>query len=129
MLGLGHVPTRRRDCIVGLTSLAAWFLAARGTTAAAPAALLASVPIELAGDWGGSPQPAVLRVVTRMREVCLADFSLVSDRQPERLRIDYRAGTQPSVWLHAEPPHTAWIIVPTGGRDWCKLAYQFGHEL
>jgi hypothetical protein len=128
MLGLGHLPARRRDCIVGLASLAAWFLAARGTSAA-PAALLASVSIELAGDWGGSPQPAVLRVVTRMREVCLADLSLVSDRQPERLRIDHRAGAQPSVWLHAEPPRTAWIIVSIGGRDWCKLAYQFGHEL
>ena len=24
---------------------------------------------------------------------------------------------------------TAWIIVNVGSRDWCKLAYQFGHEL
>ena len=128
MLGLGPLPTRR-DSIVGLASLAAWLLAARRTAPAAPAALLASAPIELAGDWGGSPQPAVLRVVTRMREVCLAGLNLVSDRQPERLRIDHRAGAQPSVWLHAEPPRTAWIIVSIGGRDWSKLAYQFGHEL
>ena len=23
----------------------------------------------------------------------------------------------------------AWIIVDVGTRDWCNLAYQFGHEL
>jgi hypothetical protein len=119
----------RRDCLFGMAGLSAWMLAARTAGAAPPAASLALVPIELAGDWGGSPQPAVLRVVTRMREVCVADVGLLSDRQPEQLRIDHRAGAQPSVWLHSEPPRTAWIIVSIGGRDWSKLAYQFGHEL
>jgi hypothetical protein len=124
-----HLMISRRESIVGLTTLAACSLATRGTAAAATAALLASAPIELNGEWGGSPQPAVLRVITRMREVCLSDIDFISDRQPERLRIEHRKGAQPSIWLHAEPPTTAWIIVSIGDRDWSKLAYQFGHEL
>jgi hypothetical protein len=31
-----------------------------------------------------------------------------------------------ALWIHRE---TAWIIVDIGARDWCNLAYQFGHEL
>jgi hypothetical protein len=35
----------------------------------------------------------------------------------------------PALWLHADQASTAWIIVDIGPDDWCKLAYQFGHEL
>jgi hypothetical protein len=35
----------------------------------------------------------------------------------------------PAIWLHPDGSRIAWIIVDIGGRDWSKLAYQFGHEL
>ena len=35
----------------------------------------------------------------------------------------------PAIWLHTNNPTTGWIIVDVGTRDWCNLAYQFGHEL
>jgi hypothetical protein len=83
----------------------------------------------MAGNWGGSPPPAVLAVISRVRDVSLANVRLLSDRQPQRLRIDQHSSSPPAIWLHADPPETAWIIVNIGSRDWSKLAYQFGHEL
>jgi hypothetical protein len=118
---------RRREFIALLGAAAAAPLALR--TAAAEPATLASAPLELAGEWGGSPRPAAMRVLARMREVCLEGVGLVSDRQPERLRVDAHDSGPPAVWLHADPPRTAWVIVDIGARDWSKLAYQFGHEL
>jgi hypothetical protein len=35
----------------------------------------------------------------------------------------------PAIWLHTSPAQTAWIITSVGERDWCRLAYQFGHVL
>jgi hypothetical protein len=64
-----------------------------------------------------------------MRDVCLSGITLLSDRQPDALHVDNRSTGSPFIWLHTEPPNTAWIIVDIGTRDWCKLAYQFGHEL
>jgi hypothetical protein len=64
-----------------------------------------------------------------MREVSLAGVKLVSHQQPDKLRIDEHRSGPPAIWLHSDPPKTAWIIVDTGALDWCKLAYQFGHEL
>jgi hypothetical protein len=52
----------------------------------------------------------------------------VSDRQPERLRVEAHDSGLPAIWLYVDPPHTAWVIVDSA-RDWSKLAYQFGHEL
>jgi hypothetical protein len=84
------------------------FIALLGAAAAAPfplrtaAATLATAPLELAGDWGGSPRPAAMRVLARMREVCFAGVGLVSDRQPERLRVDAHDNGLPAVWLHAD---------------------------
>ena len=95
---------------------------------AAPVTLL-SAPLEMGGEWGGSLPQAAARVIERMREVSLASVRLVSDQQPERLRIDDHSSGPPAIWLHDDPPQTAWIIVDIGARDWCKLAYQFGHEL
>jgi hypothetical protein len=90
---------------------------------------LASVPIEVVGDWGGSLPGAALTVVSRMRAVSLAGVRLLSDRQPGRLRVDSHTSGSPAVWLHDDGTPIAWVIVDIGPRDWSKLAYQFGHEL
>jgi hypothetical protein len=94
-----------------------------------PKGSLLTAPLELAGLWPSSPPDAVTRVLTRMREVCLSGLKLVSDRQPDRLRVDEHPEGRPAVWLHNDQTNTAWIIVDTGPHDWCKLSYQFGHEL
>jgi hypothetical protein len=94
-----------------------------------PQVTLLSAPLELAGDWGESLPQAAAVVTSRMREVSLAGVRLVSDQQPDRLRVDDHSSGPPAIWLHTDPPKTAWIIVDIGARDWCKLAYQFGHEL
>jgi hypothetical protein len=88
-----------------------------------------TAPLDIGGEWGQSMPGDARRVVTRMREVCLAGVKLVSDRQPARLRVDDQPTGPPHVWLHSDQPETAWVVVDIGTRDWCKLAYQFGHEL
>jgi hypothetical protein len=57
------------------------------------------------------------------------DVKLVSDQQPERVRVDDHSPGPPAIWLHDKPAQTAWMIVDIGARAWCQLAYQFGHEL
>jgi hypothetical protein len=94
-----------------------------------PTETLISVPLELGGDWGESPQAAAYAVLSRMRDVCLSGITFFSDQQPEKLFVDNHRTGPPCIWLHTEPRNTAWIIVDIGTRDWCKLAYQFGHEL
>ena len=64
-----------------------------------------------------------------MRVACLAGVPLLSDHQPGLLRVDDHAEGPPYIWLHQDQPATAWIAVTVGSRDWCNLAYQFGHEL
>jgi hypothetical protein len=90
---------------------------------------LLTAPLELVGEWGGSPPQDAAAVIARMREVALAGIRLVSDQQPDKLRIDDHSSGPPAIWIHTDPPQTAWIIVDIGPLDWCKLAYQFGHEL
>ncbi len=90
---------------------------------------LATVPIEVKGDWGGSLPSAALTVVTRMRVVGLAGVRLLSDRQPGILTVDSHTSGPPAIWLHDDGTSIAWVIVDVGPRDWSKLAYQFGHEL
>jgi hypothetical protein len=90
---------------------------------------LLAAPLEVGSNWGGSAPTDVAAVVGRMRAACLAGVTLLSDRQPERLRVDAGSGSNPSVRLHAGAPTTAWVAVIVGTRDWCNLAYQFGHEL
>ena len=90
---------------------------------------LATVPIEVMGDWGGSLPGSALTVVTRMRVVSLAGVRLPSDRQPGKLRVDSHTSGPPHIWLHFDGTPIAWIVVDIGPRDWSKLAYQFGHEL
>jgi hypothetical protein len=90
---------------------------------------LLTAPLELAGDWGRMIPHSADEVVELMRHACLDDVRLVSDRQPDRLRVDEHTSGTPAIWLHSDAPTTAWIIVDTGERAWSQLAYQFGHEL
>jgi hypothetical protein len=94
-----------------------------------PTASVLSAPLELGGVWSSSPADAVLRVLSRMREVSLEGVRLLSDRQPNRLHVENHSNGPPAVWLHNDHPNVAWIIVDIGPRDWSKLAYQFGHEI
>ena len=93
------------------------------------AADLATVPIELAGDWGEMVPASVLAVIEKMRAACLEGIRLVSDRQPARIKVDEHRSGPPAIWLHKDEPATAWVIVDVGERAWSQLAYQFGHEL
>jgi hypothetical protein len=90
---------------------------------------LLTAPLELGGSWGQSLRTDAAAVIERMRRACLAGVALLSERQPAKLRVDNHAGSNPSIWLQSEEPMTGWIIVIVGTRDWCNLAYQFGHEL
>ena len=90
---------------------------------------LINAPLELGGSWRGSAPEDAAAVMECMRAACLAGVALRSDHQPEKLRVDDHSGTNPSIWLHTGHPTTGWIIVIVGVRDWCNLAYQFGHEL
>jgi hypothetical protein len=94
-----------------------------------PPITLLSAPLEVGGDWGSSPPNDALAVIARMREVCLSGVRLLSDRQPAKLRVDNHSSGLPHIWLHQEQSDTAWIVVDIGTLDWCKLAYQLGHEL
>ncbi len=90
---------------------------------------LLTADLEISGDWGGSATADVAVVIDAMRSACLTGVALLSERQPETLRVEDRSGNNPSVWLHTERPTIAWVTVVVGSRDWCNLAYQFGHEL
>lgn len=124
-------PIRRRAFLQFAAVLVLYPRLIREAGAADPstATSLLSAPLELTGDWGESPRQAVAIVITRVRAVSLEGIRLLSDRQPDRLRVEEHSSGSPAIWLHDEPRKTAWIIVDIGGRDWCKLAYQFGHEL
>lgn len=129
----GRVFTRR-TFLVGLAGIAAGFVirrlaAAVPGLASEPTRSLLSVPLELGGVWKSSPADAVLRVLSRVREVSLEGVRLLSDRQPDRLHVDNHPSGWPAVWLHNDHTNTAWIIVDIGPADWSKLSYQFGHEL
>jgi len=88
-----------------------------GARRAQPATItVLSAPLELIGDWDGSPTSAAAAVISRMREVSLSGVRLLSDRQPERLRVDEHSSGSPAIWLHKDPPTTAWIIVDIGAR-------------
>jgi hypothetical protein len=90
---------------------------------------LLSAPLDVHGDWGGSLPGDAATVISRMREACLSGLRLLSDLQPDHLRVDDEASGLPHVWLHEENPTTAWIVVDIATRAWSQLAYQFGHEL
>jgi hypothetical protein len=112
----------------GVSLLCTSELSRAGWAQSAPVTLL-SAPLELIGDWDGSPPADAAAVISRMREVSLSGVRLLSDQQPEKLRVEEHSSGPPAIWLHADPRKTAWIIVDIGARAWCQLAYQFGHEL
>jgi hypothetical protein len=114
--------------LAGVSPLCALELIGAARAQSAPSTLL-SAPLELIGDWDGSPPTDAAAVISRMREVSLSGVRLLSDQQPEKVRVEEHSSGPPAIWLHADPPKTAWIIVDIGALDWCKLAYQFGHEL
>ena len=90
---------------------------------------LLNVPLELGGDWDKAALADVAVVLGRVRAACLEGVALRSDHQPEKLRVDDHSSGPPAIWLHIDNPTTGWIIVDVRAQDWCKLAYQFGHEL
>jgi hypothetical protein len=91
-------------------------------------ATLASAPLELDEGWGGAAADAGA-VIQRVREACLSGIHLVSDRQPQKLRVDEQRAGPPHIWRHEENPDTAWVVVDFAPTHWVQLAYQFGHEL
>src|SRR5229473_381201 len=127
----GRILTRR--AFLGVAGIAAFviprLIAGIPGLASEPTRSLLSVPLELGGVWKSSPADAVLRVLSRVRAVSLEGLRLLSDRQPDRLHVDNHPSGWPAVWLHNDHTNTAWIIVDIGPADWCKLSYQFGHEL
>src|SRR5271154_360400 len=88
---------------------------------------LLSAPLELTGDWGASSPEDGLVVLSRTREVCLSGLRLLSDNQPTTLRVESRSSGPPHIWL--ESSTRAHVVVDGTARDWCRMAYQFGHEL
>jgi hypothetical protein len=125
----GRIQRRAFLQFAALLVLCPRLIRAAGAADPSTATNLLSAPLELTGDWGASPRQAAAIVITRVREVSLEGIRLLSDRQPDRVRVDEHSSGSPAIWLHDDPRKTAWIIVDIGGRDWCKLAYQFGHEL
>src|SRR5262245_8616067 len=123
-VGARQAVTRR-----GILVLSAAAMIAGEARARYEAMTLLDIPLEVRGEWGKSPPRAAVAVISRMREASLAGSSLLSDRQPSRLRVENRTSGNPAIWLHSDAGTVAWIIVNVGGRDWSKLAYQFGHEL
>jgi len=91
---------------------------------------LLSAPIQINGDWGESPPADAALAISHMREACLSELRLLSDHQPDRLRLDNHLSGPPHIWLHRDDnPTMAWIVVNIQPRAWSQLAYQFGHEL
>jgi hypothetical protein len=118
---------RRR--FLALTGAAAFAAAGRAVARDSTSAEnLLTAPIELRGEW--SYRDAVLRVLSRVRAVDLSGLRLLSDRQPARVSVENHKEGPPAIWLHSDEPERAAVIVDIGpSSDWCKLAYQFGHEL
>jgi hypothetical protein len=119
------VNRRRLLLLAGLAVSTSMF----GSVAMAQSKTLLDVPLQLGPEWRGSVPADAKVVLERMRASCLGGLALRSDRQPEALRVDDHASGPPAVWLHKDSPQVAWVFVDVGERDWCNLAYQFGHEL
>src|SRR5262245_48987131 len=104
---------RRRTLVAAVSvviSFPSW-LTRRGRAQSRSPVNLASAPIEIGDDWPGAPSDAALKVVSRVREVALANIRLLSDSQPQRIRVeDHRSGP-PRVSIHKGDPTSAWIIV------------------
>jgi hypothetical protein len=56
-----------------------------------------------------------VRFVARATRLSL--IRLLSDRQPEKLRVDNYTEWWPHVRLHADPPNMAWIFLNVPSQD------------
>jgi len=90
---------------------------------------LQTAPIEFLGDWRESSPEQAAVVIERLRDACLTGIDLLSDRQPDRLRVQSSISGMPHVWLDFQNLTTATVVVDGSGCNWCRLAYQLGHEL
>ena len=61
---------------------------------------LLTAPLEVGEAWNGAARTDAAAVISRMREACLSGIRLVSDRQPDRLRVDDQTSGPPHIWLH-----------------------------
>lgn len=122
---------KRRDlfAMTGGLLLAIRDVFSKAKAAPTPVITLRNAPIEIIGDWGPAGDNDSRAVIARAREACLSGVRLVSDRQPNRLRVEQKASGRPHIWLHDDQPQTAWIVVDIAPLHWSQLAYQFGHEL
>lgn len=82
----------------------------------------------MTGDWADMLTDAVIKVLEMARRSCLTGVRLVSDREPDRIRVESHTSGNPAIWLHPDNSRTAWVIIDIGNRAWIQLAYQFGHE-
>ena len=115
--------------LAAMSVLASASLDLDSAAAAAAKESLLTIPVEIMGSWGGSLPQDARQVILRMRAACLGELRLVSDHQPDRLRIEDASSGPPHVWLHNDPRTIAWVVVDIAPRHWSQLAYQFGHEL
>lgn len=122
----------RRGFLAGLLATASTLVTGRAMAdpadTIAPGITALNAPFELTGGWGDMQQGAVLGVLEITRRSCLTGVRLVSDRQPDRIRVDAHTSGPPEIWLHPDTSRTAWVIIDIGERAWIQLAYQFGHE-
>lgn len=94
-----------------------------------PGLTIRDAPFELTGDWRHMKQQSVMKVLEIVRRSCLTGVRLVSDREPDRIRVDAHTAGNPAIWLHPDQSRTAWFIIDIGEWKWIQLAYQVGHEL
>lgn len=119
----------RRGFLVGLlAAVSAPFTGRAKADEMAPGLTALNAPFELTGDWGDMRPESVLKVLEITRTSCLTGVRLVSDREPNRIRVQETTSGSPSIWLHPDRSRTAWVMVDIGERAWIQLAYQFGHE-
>jgi transposase len=88
---------------------------------------LLTAPLIFEGNWHKSPLNEATQVISIMREECLRGVRLLSDRQPQKLQAVSRLSGGPHVRLTDNM--IARVVIDGGYRDWCRMAYQFGHEL
>jgi transposase len=88
---------------------------------------LLTAPLIFEGNWHKSPLDEATQVISIMREECLRGVRLLSDRQPQKLQVFSHLTGGPHVRLTDNM--IARVVIDGGYRDWCRMAYQFGHEL
>ena len=119
----------RRGFLAGMLAAASALVTGRANADEITPGLTAlTAPFELTGDWGDMLPESVLKVLEITRRSCLSGVRLVSDREPNLIRVQEITSGSPAIWLHPDRSRTAWVLVDIGERAWIQLAYQFGHE-